>query len=314
MKTKTGEIVSMAQPEKKPKVSVCVITYNQEKYIRQCLQSIVDQVTDFDFEVIVGDDCSSDGTRDVILEFSRQYPNLIIPIFYKQKVGGTQNYVATHNRASGELVAHIDGDDLALPGKLQAQTDCLDANPGCSVVWHRMNVFDDAGSFCVPNLPDLSMYKDGKVYLSDLLEFGSISYHSSIMYRAHARKTRVIEGEAIDWSFNAEFLMSGYGIYLEQILGKYRYNQNTGISRKDDGLIKTQKLFISHLEYYLKVLPQFRNLIFINSILHFLVDAKNCRKSAFYFLKLAMKSVSVIRIDVLIKALIRFRRINPRIL
>ena len=46
-----------------PKASVCVITYNQEAYIRECLQSIVDQMTDFDFEVIVGDDCSCDGTR-----------------------------------------------------------------------------------------------------------------------------------------------------------------------------------------------------------------------------------------------------------
>ena len=52
--------------KKTPKVSVCVITYNQEKYIAQCLQSIVDQETDFDFEIIVGDDCSTDGTREIV--------------------------------------------------------------------------------------------------------------------------------------------------------------------------------------------------------------------------------------------------------
>ncbi|RJG02933.1 glycosyltransferase family 2 protein [Noviherbaspirillum sedimenti] len=303
----------MASVDKNPKVSVCVISYNQEKYIRACLQSIVDQVTDFDFEVIVGDDCSSDGTRNVILEFARQYPGLVIPNFYENKVGGTQNYVATHNLARGKFVAHIDGDDLALPGKLQMQADYLEKHPDCAVVWHRMYVFDDAGSFCVPNLPDLSMYEDGKLYLSDLLEFGSISYHSSTMYRAKARKTRVIEGDALDWSFNVEFLKSGYGKYLEPILGKYRYNKNTGISRKDKGLINTRKLYAFHLEHYLTTLPEFRAFIFINAVLHLLVDLKNRRRSTFYFLRLAIKSKRVAGISTLAKALVRYRQMNPRL-
>src|SRR5450759_3411095 len=67
----------MVLPEKIPKVSVCVVTYNQEKFIRQCLQSIVDQETDCDFEVIVGDDCSTDGTRDIVREFAERYPTMI---------------------------------------------------------------------------------------------------------------------------------------------------------------------------------------------------------------------------------------------
>jgi glycosyltransferase involved in cell wall biosynthesis len=61
----------MEMTAKNPKVSVCVVSYNQEKYIRQCLQSIVDQATDFDFEVIVGDDFSTDGTRVIIEEFEK---------------------------------------------------------------------------------------------------------------------------------------------------------------------------------------------------------------------------------------------------
>ena len=55
--------------DKIPKVSICVVTYNQEKFIGQCLQSIVDQVVNFDIEVIVADDCSTDGTRDIIKDF-----------------------------------------------------------------------------------------------------------------------------------------------------------------------------------------------------------------------------------------------------
>ena len=300
--------------ETTPQVSVCVITFNQEKYIRECLQSILDQKTDFDFEVIVGDDCSTDGTRQIVQEFGCRYPDIVIPLLYLDKVGGTQNYVNSHNLARGKFVAHLDGDDLALPGKLQAQADYLNAHPDCSVVWHRMNVFDDAGTFCVPNLPDLGMYKDGRVYLSDVLGYGSVSYHSSTMYRSIVRKTRAIEGEALDWSFNVEFLTTGYGKYLEAVLGKYRYNKNTGVSRAGGGQRKIRRLYASHLEFYLKAFPEFRRLIFINSILHFLVDTKNLRLSAIYFLKLALKSISILSVSDFEKALVRYRRINPRIL
>ncbi|MDZ3990440.1 hypothetical protein PspTeo4_01112 [Pseudomonas sp. Teo4] len=66
------------------KVSVCIVTYNQERYIAQCLQSIVDQEVSFDFEVLVSDDASSDRTPEIISEFSRQYPDLIKPFLHKK--------------------------------------------------------------------------------------------------------------------------------------------------------------------------------------------------------------------------------------
>lgn len=73
------------------KVSVCVMTYNQEKYIGQCLESLVTQETDFDFEIIVGDDFSTDGTRDVIQEYQKKYPDIIKPVFRDKNVGITEN-------------------------------------------------------------------------------------------------------------------------------------------------------------------------------------------------------------------------------
>jgi len=114
--------------EKKPKVSVCVVTYNQEKYIRQCLQSIVDQETDFDFEVIVGDDCSTDSTRAIVQEFADRYQGLVKPIFHEKNLGPSQNYFSVHKSAKGEYVAHVDGDDYWLPNKLPYQVNILDKN------------------------------------------------------------------------------------------------------------------------------------------------------------------------------------------
>lgn len=91
--------ISSTGKEKVPKLSVCVITYNQKEYIRQCLQSIVDQETDFDFEVIVGDDCSTDGTRAIVQEFARRYPKVVKPIFSEEYWGHPKLSVRSWNCA-----------------------------------------------------------------------------------------------------------------------------------------------------------------------------------------------------------------------
>jgi glycosyltransferase involved in cell wall biosynthesis len=300
----------MDPAEKKPKVTVCVITCNQQRYIRQCLQSIVDQQTDFDVEVIVGDDCSTDSTREVVIDFANRYPGKVIPLLYPQKVGGTQNFMAVHNRPTGTYVAHIDGDDIALPGKLQAQADYLDAHTDCTVVWHRMNLFNDAGTLNKPNLQNVSMFDDGKVYLSDVLKFGSVGYHSSMMYRASARKTRQVDGETLDYYYTVEMLISGYGKYLDAVLGRYRYNINTGISKKGRGSKFVMKVYADHLRHYLLLDPNFRKDIFINSLIYLLIEIKNRRTSALFFLKLAVRSLSLVSPWEFISHLKRFRRIN----
>ena len=303
----------MDQFERKPKVSVCVITFNQEKYIHQCLQSIMDQQTDFDFEVIVGDDFSTDGTREIVSEFANRYPGKVVALLYPQKVGGTENFMAVHNRASGIYVAHIDGDDIALPGKLQAQADYLDAHTGCSVVWHRMELFNDEETLCKPNLPDVSMFENGKVTLLDVLKFGSVAYHSSLMYRASARKTRQVESDTLDYFYTVEVLMSGCGKYLEDVLGRYRYNINTGISKKGRGSSFVMSVYARHLNFYLARFPQYRKDIFINSLIYLLVELKNKRASAAYFLSLAIRSLSFVSPSEFISHLRRFRRINAGI-
>jgi glycosyltransferase involved in cell wall biosynthesis len=92
--------------------------------------------------VIVGDDVSTDGTRAIVQEFAKRYPQTVIPILHEQNIGPTQNYLAVHNRASGEYIAHIDGDDFALPGKLEKQARILDREPKTAFVVHECRVVD----------------------------------------------------------------------------------------------------------------------------------------------------------------------------
>src|SRR5262245_24099540 len=71
--------VSAPETKRPPKVSVLIITYNHSKYIAQALESVLMQKTNFDFEINVLDDCSTDGTQDVVMRYARQYPHIIRP-------------------------------------------------------------------------------------------------------------------------------------------------------------------------------------------------------------------------------------------
>ena len=209
---------------KNPKVSVCVVTYNQVDYIRHCLQSIVDQEADFDFEVIVGDDCSTDGTREIVLDFAEKYPDTVRVIPHVKNVGPARNYCITHSAATGTYVAHIDGDDYALPGKLQSQVDLLEANPFCSMVVHRMEVIEGVERIGVTRrCPDF-------IDLRWLLLHHPAFLNSSMMYRSSMRGALLRKADDfIDFFVYVHFARSGSIGFIDKLLGGYR--ASVGVSR-----------------------------------------------------------------------------------
>jgi glycosyltransferase involved in cell wall biosynthesis len=277
--------------EKLPKVSVCVVTYNQEKYIRQCLQSIVDQKTDFNFEVIVGDDGSTDNTRTIISEFAEKYP-CVKTHYHKENIGPCKNFVATHNMANGEFVAHCDGDDLFLPGKLQKQVTFLIENVDCTVTWHKVNYFDDFGGFASGEGIDYTIFKEGKITIDMALRFGYFATHSSIMYRKSARKTIDPKFDTLDMFYTWEYLCSGWGHILNDVLGEYRINASGAITNANSFNIRA--LCAHHSKFYLEKLPEKKEDIFIYALSGFLVDLKNRKRTALKFLSVALRSFSLI--------------------
>lgn len=297
----------MMPPE--PKVSVCVLAYNHARYIRECLESIVGQDTDFPFEVIVADDCSSDGTRAIIQEFADRYPGLVKTVLRPVNVGGTRNFIELHNLASATYVAHIDGDDLMLPRKLQKQVDFLDANPEFSVVWHKVNLFDDTGGFVPGETYDLSFFPNGVVALEHALRLGTVAAHSSMMYRRRARKTRHAEFEVLDLFYTWEYLSSGKGKILDDVLGSYRVAAQGSTQAKS--VANIQKLVAHHARYYLNRMPEQRRNIFILALIDFMVDVKNLRRTAWSFARLAVESASLVSPWSILKTISEMRRIPP---
>ena len=124
-------------------VSVCVVTYNQENYIAECLESLVNQVTNFRYEIIVGEDCSTDGTRAIVQRYVEKYPDLIVPLFHKENLGPVENIKQVYKKAKGKYIAHMDADDIALPGKLQKQFEVLEKNNDCVICAHQMEFINE---------------------------------------------------------------------------------------------------------------------------------------------------------------------------
>ena len=108
-----------------PLLSICCVTYNHKKYIRQCLDSFLMQKTNFKFEIIIHDDASTDGTADIIKEYYEKYPDIIKPIFQTENQfsqGKSISKTFIYPRIKGKYVALCEGDDYWTdPYKLQKQ-------------------------------------------------------------------------------------------------------------------------------------------------------------------------------------------------
>lgn len=131
---------------KTPLVSVHCLTFNHEKYIARCLDSILMQMVDFDVEILVHDDCSTDKTAKIIKEYQKKYPNIIKPIFEKENIySRTNNFVEIAEilfRAStGKYIAFCEGDDYwTNQYKLFYQANILEKYQKCSFCVHRVSV------------------------------------------------------------------------------------------------------------------------------------------------------------------------------
>ena len=118
------------------KVSVLMITYNQESFIAQAIRSALMQITDFDYEIVIGDDYSTDRTRQIVADIACKHPARIKPVFQNVHVGANRNLVAALKACPGEYVAVLEGDDYwTTQNKIQLQVDFLDRP--VRVVGHR---------------------------------------------------------------------------------------------------------------------------------------------------------------------------------
>ncbi len=129
-----------------PKVSVLVVTYNQERFIEQAVRSALFQQAHFDYEIIVGEDSSTDGTRAVLARLDAAFPGRLRLLLRERNLGPARNFQDAYAECRGEYVALLDGDDYWTdPAKLRKQVAVLDADPGCALCYHPTRYIGDDG-------------------------------------------------------------------------------------------------------------------------------------------------------------------------
>lgn len=228
-----------------PKVSVLIITYNQKNFIRQAIDSVLAQETTFPIEILVGDDFSSDGTREIIQEYERQHPGLVKGVLHPRNMGknGGINFLETLKRAAGEYYALIDGDDyLTDPLKLQKQVDLLDAHPDYSMAFHNALItYEDGSPSHVLNGPDMKPYYT----IEDLIGEDEIWFMatSSTLYRNSIKEYPAWFSESVSGDIPRLILKAKMGKigYLPDVMSVYRKNSNgTSFTDKYDDAVFLQ--------------------------------------------------------------------------
>jgi glycosyltransferase involved in cell wall biosynthesis len=189
-----------------PVVSVCCITYNHEKYIEEAIDSFLMQETNFPFEIVVGEDCSTDNTRKIVEKYKENYPNIIKLIVSENNVGMQANGQRTMEACKGEYIAACEGDDYWMDAeKLQIQKDFLESNPEYIICYTDVEAFNENGI--------IQDYIGGatKDLTADELKKATPINTLTTMYRNIMKD-----------KFSAEFKASKYGdLFIWSILGYY---------------------------------------------------------------------------------------------
>lgn len=241
--------------EDKPLLSVCVRTYNQKDYITEGLDSIFAQRTSFDFEVIVSDDCSKDGTVEILKQYQQLYPKKLRLILGEKNVGGTANFRRVIVASNAKYLAFLDGDDYYTDiYKLQKQVDFLEKNAEYSACFH--NVYNQVGDKFVSLFLPLD-FKSVHTAEDVISKKWFLPIHSVVMRRDYVFFPDWYDTVKSnqDYVVNLSVAMRGPYYYFPDVMAVYRHHDNN-ISRQYSDLILIDTKLKRILEGYKSIYPK----------------------------------------------------------
>lgn len=217
------------------KLTVWLSTYNQEEYVSQALDSILMQKTNFPFDILAADDCSTDRTQKVILDYQKRYPGKIRTYFTPVNVGGCQKLVDCIDQGLmvGDYIAPLEGDDYWIDeNRLQILVDFLDNHPQYSRVSHNRQIVNENGEFLrYDTKPEvlgttitINEFLNGKLYS----DFGSV--YRNYYREAGSKYNRLFLASRNVCDFQDMFITQDFGpvFVMDKVLSAYRYRSVAG--------------------------------------------------------------------------------------
>lgn len=205
-----------------PKVSILTTAYNHEYYIAQAVTSAMTQITNFDYKMVIGEDYSTDRTRDILIGLKERFPHKIDLLLRPTNWGGRRNFLGTLHNCQGDYIAILEGDDLWISSnKLQLQADFLDSHPDCALCFHPVIKFFENENRVVLFEP----FPVKEVYtLDDLLKRNFIAT-CSVMFRNRLLDELpdwIHDTPAADWPLHILNAQRGNIGYIDRTMGIHR--------------------------------------------------------------------------------------------
>lgn len=237
------------------KLNVLLITYNQEKYIRQTVESILMQKTDFVFNIVVADDCSPDSTLSIIDEYAANSEVEFVFLPKTANLGFVKNYQRAFEACKAQYIAIMEGDDYwTSPQHLQHHVDFLDQHPECAMSFNRhIRLFEDQHKDEIPAWENEKQYETFTT--EQQIQTNKIGNLSCCVFRTEVIKKikpETFDNEFADWLLG--MIMGQYGLlaYQKEVTSAYRIHDNGQWSRMTER--EQYERLLSLLDTYNKLL------------------------------------------------------------
>lgn len=208
-KCRTQEEIKASWTRTSPLVSISCITYNHEHYIPETLESFLMQQTDFPFEIVIGEDCSTDNTRHIIESYRKHYPDLIRVHYPEHNTGFQSNMMQALKACRGDFIALCEGDDYWSDArKLQKQLDILENDSNCAITYGSVQAFDE----------------NGIVY--DYVGGATFDLSKEQLQQCHPINTLTVCFRNVFSELPPEYYATGYGdLFIWSLLSEYGYGR-----------------------------------------------------------------------------------------
>jgi len=233
-----------------PKVSVFVLTYNQKAFVQEAVESILMQQYP-NLEIVIGDDGSTDGTQEILLQYQKKHPSLFKLILSESNEGITANCNKILKECTGEYIAWLGGDDIWMPGKLFKQISLMETNPHAALCVSKVEWFYSKTN------KTMFIYPHGDFNVVNMNIIDTAFYigcnGSSYLFRRNAIPPYGFEPSismVSDWLFVMETLRNGSLVFINEALARYR-RHGASMSNYPDLVFKEhmQTLFLLESKY-----------------------------------------------------------------
>lgn len=240
----------MSEPT--PLVSVVLRTYGHAPFVAQAIESVLIQKADFPFELVIGEDCSTDGTREIVQAYGERYPDIVRLVLPERNVGHGEMLRQALAATRGELIAYLDGDDYwTSPGKLAKQAAFMRSNPDCHDCFHDVSlVYDEAG---MPSGNVSPRFAEERFGIEQIV-MECFPPAPSMMFRRgvfEELEREAFDSAWLDWIIHVQAATHGPLGYLPEVLAAYRVHRGGMFSALDR---------VSQLEeddhFYARLLPR----------------------------------------------------------